>query len=466
MDFCYNIKAQTHMSFDQAFSFYYTTILDLTSYISYFLFSLGLATYVWPKEINKKGVLKAVVVFIASYAFTIVFSSLLFAIGNAIRGPQFLTSLIFTLSLPLITLAFSFIFFKGRKLHWLIKTLVLISTIVIIEALSKNFGFLIGTVSNNLFFLVVLARSFPFIVFPGVCYLIRRIDINHYRNLSIEMVIIISVLSALLIFAGVYEHSSGIQEIAVNVLLVLLDVVLLFILSFSYYATYKNIEHRHRITNLEVQRTLEDAEKMSIEIDQTNREELEKIRHDIKNQFSYLKVMLQQGQNDEAKKYIDEYLNTSKEVLNSFSCSNNVINSIINLELTKAKIKKIKIDVKVVVPPLLPFKDNDLVSLLTNMIDNAIENYYSEVKETIVVRIIKQNDFIRFIVSNPVNMEKINPRNNLTTTRKAGRGHGYGTKIIKNIANAYNGYVDFNIEDNRFICDAVLNLNVKENQDA
>ena len=27
-------------------------------------------------------------------------------------------------------------------------------------------------------------------------------------------------------------------------------------------------------------------------------------------------------------------------------------------------------------------------------------------------------------------------------------------------------YVDFGIEENRFICDAVLNLNAKENQDA
>ena len=99
------------------------------------------------------------------------------------------------------------------------------------------------------------------------------------------------------------------------------------------------------------------------------------------------------------------------------------------------------------------------------MIDNALENYYSESKDMIIVRIMKQNDFIRFIVSNPIDTTKVNLKN-LTKTSKADRGHGYGTKIIKNIANAYNGYVDFSLEENRFICDAVLNLNVKENQDA
>ena len=112
-------------------------------------------------------------------------------------------------------------------------------------------------------------------------------------------------------------------------------------------------------------------------------------------------------------------------------------------------------------PPSLPFQDIDLVSLLTNMIDNAIENYYDENKKPITVRIMKQNDFIRFLVANPVNMKNINPRS-LTTTKKTGRGHGYGTKIIKNIASAYNGYVDFSVQDNSFICDAVLNLNIKE----
>ena len=310
---------------------------------------------------------------------------------------------------------------------------------------------------RNAFILVALARSLPYLFFVSICFLMMKIDINRYANLPKEMIIIISILSALLIAAGIVEHTLDIHEITVNVLLSLLDVVLLAILALSYYAAYKNVENRHRITNLEVQKTLGDAEKMSVEINQINLEELEKLRHDIKNQLSYVDVLLKQNKTSEAIEYISEYLDKNSNVLNSFSCSNNVINSIINLELTKAKIKKIKIDVKVVVPPLLPFDDTDLVSLLTNTIDNALENYYSETNEPIVVRIIKQNDFIRFFVSNPVDISKINHRS-LTTTRKVGRGHGYGTKIVKNIASTYNGYADYNVENNQFVCDIVLNL--------
>ena len=448
------------MGFGQAFSFYYQTVLDATTFIAYFFVATGLAILLLERPFSRNNTIKVAITFVASYIVCIVFSSLMFAL-SALPKNQYMMQIIYALSLPIIVGVFCLAFAKSiRKLHKFIKMSILISSVSVVEVLSKNSGFFTGNMTNAVVILVIM-RALPYILFTVVCWLLNCVDINRYRNLSSEMVTIVTALSALLLTAAIYEQASMSQENSTTVLLSILDIVLLFILNFSYYATYKNIEHRHRITSLEVQKTLEDAEKMSIAIDQTNREELEKLRHDIKNQFSYLDVMLQQGQNKEARAYIEEYVNNSNPVLNSFSCSNKVINSIINLELTKAKIKQIKIDVKVVVPPALPFQDIDLVSLLTNMIDNAIENYYSVDKDVITVRIMKQNDFIRFIVSNPVNLEKVNLRS-LTKTSKVGRGHGYGTKIIKNIATAYNGYVDFNIEDNRFVCDAVLNLNTKE----
>ena len=452
------------MDFAQAFNFYYTTVFDLATILAYFFISAGFALLFLKLPLTKKVVIKMGIIMAVMYATCVLFASFMFALANQM-GNQYAMQITYALTFPIIAFVFCMVFARGiRATHRFIKTIIIISSISVVEVLSKNMGFFIGLVSDNATVFVAIGRSFPYIIFPAVCLLLNRIDINRYRNLSSEMVVIISVLSSLLLVASVYEQASMNQEKATTLLLSVLDIVLLFILNFSYYATYKNIESRHKITNLEVQKTLEDAERMSIAIDQNNREELEKLRHDIKNQFSYVDIMLQQGNTEEARKYIGDYLNTSNPVLNSFSCSNKVINSIINLELTKAKIKKIKIDVKVVVPPALPFEDIDLVSLLTNMIDNAIENFYSEGKDVITVRIMKQNDFIRFIVSNPINLEKVNLRN-LTRTSKVGRGHGYGTKIIKNIANAYNGYVDFSIEDNRFVCDAVLNLNTKEIND-
>ena len=124
---------------------------------------------------------------------------------------------------------------------------------------------------------------------------LHEVDIARYEHLSAEMVTIISTLTAVLLGVGLFEHIEYIEDMTTNVILMVLDLALLFILTFSYYATYKNIENRHKITNLEVQKTLEEAERMSIAIDEKNREELHKLRHDIKNQASYLSILIQQG---------------------------------------------------------------------------------------------------------------------------------------------------------------------------
>ena len=235
------------MSFIDGFSFYFRVILDLTTYIVFFWVSLGFCALLWKKPTTKKEILKFALLFLGSYATCILFSALMFAVSRTIMI-QLLSQMVFSISTPVIVLAFSLIVLKGRKLHHFIKTIILVSSTVVVDVLSKNMGFFVGNLAKDMFFIIVISRSAPYVFFALVCFLLNRIDINHYRNLSKEMVVIISVLSSLLIVAGVYEHVLSSQETATTVLLSFLDIVLLFVLNFSYYATYKNIEHRHKIT--------------------------------------------------------------------------------------------------------------------------------------------------------------------------------------------------------------------------
>ena len=450
------------MEFVDSLKMFFTNILDLSAFLSFFFLSLGLSIHAAPKKIEKKDILRLVLIFFGTYAVFIVFGALMFSLNNLIVGNNSGgQAFIYSLSIPIIVLTFSLIFDKGYKLHKFIRLLILFSVALILDVLSKNISWLFAFEPGALNFWFLLCRALPYILFPGMCFLLYKININHYRNLLIEAVIIIISLCALLIVISVQEYLISRSDNDFNILLSVSDVILVILLGFSYYMAYRIVEARHQITNMEVQKILAEAERTSILVNRVNMEELEKIKHDIKNQYSYLSILIKEGKNDEAVKYIDELIEQNSQVLNAFTCSNDVINSIINLELTKAKIKDIPIDVKAVVPPKLPFKTNDLVCLITNAVDNAIENYYSENNTPITVRIMKQNDFIRFIVSNPVNLENINP-NNLITTKKKGRGHGYGTKIIKNVARTYNGFADFNVEKELFVCDVVLNLNIEE----
>lgn len=106
-------------------------------------------------------------------------------------------------------------------------------------------------------------------------------------------------------------------------------------------------------------------------------------------------------------------------------------------------------------PKTLPIRKTHLVSLLTNIIDNAIENnFHKDIPVKVSIKI--HNDYFRIIVKNSIDVNKSNFFKELKTNKS--RGHGYGTRIIKSIAEKYNGYADFLIESDQFICDVILSI--------
>lgn len=441
------------MGFIESFKLFFERIFDFTNFSVYLLIAISFCFLIKKNQINKKEIIRLGLILITSFAFLIIECAFSFALSSIT------THYLFNYNLPLMVLIFTLIMIKEKPLTKYIKIAVLIASICITEVLSKYFGVLIG-IMTSITFIIQLGRIMPSLLFLLTCILINKFDISRYKTLSKEVLIICYALSTVLVVISFFEHQYNNHDLTICLLMSLLDIVLLCILNITYVAIYSIVVSRHKITSLEIQNTLVESENLSISIDKNNREELEKIRHDIKNQLSYVNLLLKQDKKEEAISYIDNYVN-SQEVLFSFSCSNNVINSIINLELSKAKVYGVKMNLKIVVPPILPFDDNDIVSLLTNMIDNALENYYKiDDNSVISVCILKQNDYIRFFVSNPIDINKYD-KNNVIKTRKDGKNHGYGTKIIKNIASKYNGYVEFEIEDNRFICDVLLYMNLK-----
>ena len=62
-------------------------------------------------------------------------------------------------------------------------------------------------------------------------------------------------------------------------------------------------------------------------------------------------------------------------------------------------------------------------------------------------------------MTNPVNPQISNRRHlKLQTTKENARVHGYGTKIIQNIAVKNQGSVRYDIENKRFVADVMLYL--------
>ena len=452
-------------SFSQSLDIYFHNILNVTMYIQYFLFSVSLVILVLPKVINKKAILWSLLRFSILYLAYVFGESLFFALSN--MTGRLTGGLLFTASFVIFPIIFLVPNVKDFVLHKTIKSSVMIASLLVTAEIGRLLGALIELPTpDTVTFPFVLLRCLPLLFLPFIAFLMRKYNISRFKRLPKTHVIMILVLSAILVISAIWQNGIEINDNSIRWLLIFIAFVELLVLICLYYSIYGLIDYRHRITELEVASSILSLEKESLEIDSKNREELMRIRHDLRNQLSYTQALLNDGKYEEANNYIQSLVNQKEEYLYSFSCPNTIISGIVNLELTKAKIANKKVNFKVVVPPKLPFEDSDLLSLITNIVDNSIENFVPQDKDDAInVTIVTQQDYLRITAFNSVDESTLKGKPTLKTTKK-NRGHGYGTKIIKNIAKKYEGYVTFAFEDNKFVCDCMINMNNKGNNNA
>ena len=453
------------LSFQQAINLYFSNILNVVMFIQYFLFSVSLVLLTLPKRIDRKAILWSLLRFSLLYLAFIFGESIFFALsymtGTTTGG------LLFTASFVIFPIIFLVPNVKDYPLHKIVKISVMVASLMITAEIGRLLGMMVPRNGpDDVSFLLVLARCSPMIFMPLIGFVLYKFNITRFKHLPKVHIIMILLLSALLVGSSIWQNGLEIEENSARFLLVFIATVELAVLVGLYYAVYYLIDSRHRITELEVSSSILSVEKEALRIDIQNREELMKIRHDLRNQLSYTQVLLNEGKYEEANNYIKSLIDQKEEYLYSFSCSNLVVSGIVNLELTKAKIANKKINFKVVVPPKLPFEDSDLLSLITNIVDNSIENFVPQDKDDAInVTIVTQQDYLRITAFNSVDEASLKGKPTLKTTKK-NRGHGYGTKIIKNIAKKYEGYVTFAFEDNKFVCDCMINMNHKGNNNA
>ena len=447
------------MTFGDALIRYFSNVLDVTMYIQFFMFSLALVILSLSKEFTRKNLLFSLLKLVILYVCYIFGESFLFA--SCIQLSPKVGGIIFTATFAIIPIVYLVFFVKDRVLHKVIKLLVIVATLLITSEIGRALGVMVAEVSGNNQFLVIVSRIAPVLLIPFVSFIQFKFNISRFANLPRTSVAMLFVLAIVLSVSAIWANFLNVTNFSGRTLLIFMSIFALFVLVGIYYSIYSIIDYRHRITELEVASSVLAIEKEALEIDITNREELMKIRHDLRNQLSYTNVLLNDGKYEEANKYIQSLIEQKEEYIYSFSCSNLVISGIVNLELTKAKIQNKKVKFKVVVPPKLPFEDSDLLSLITNIVDNSYENFVPvNDKDFINITIVTQQDYLRITSFNSVDNTRLGDKPSLRTT-KNGKAHGYGIKIIKNIARKYEGYVSFTFEDGKFVCDCLLNLNHK-----
>ncbi|MCL2361329.1 MAG: GHKL domain-containing protein [Defluviitaleaceae bacterium] len=193
-------------------------------------------------------------------------------------------------------------------------------------------------------------------------------------------------------------------------------------------------------------------------------ENIKTIRHDMKLHLAIARDYTARGKANDATDYLDGLLGDieKKEVYSN--TKNTAFDSIINYKLNDAKQENIKLDIRLLIPPALNMEVADVVTILGNLLDNAIEaNAKAEdkvikldieySKESLFIHVENTFDGVVKYAQGKSGAEKI------ITTRKDSDNHGYGLKNIRNSVEKYNGHVDISHDNNIFSVGVLLYVN-------
>lgn len=258
--------------------------------------------------------------------------------------------------------------------------------------------------------------------------------------------------------AGVIASANWKIDPGFNVYYLTLSTVLLALLLFIYYLFYYINQTYNRTCELMTQQSQMEAAQQLQALNQKNYEELQMLRHEIKNHDAYIRFLVGNKQYEELERFTSQGLSTALHTP-QINCGNRLVDAAINHELTLASISGVQLKVNLAIPSHLPIPDAELFSLLNNLLNNGIEGSIAShvPNPTITFRMWQAGNYLFLHMENPVD-STIDPteRLRLRTTKSNRHLHGFGTKIIQRIVERYNGYVQYDIQDGNFISDLML----------
>lgn len=184
---------------------------------------------------------------------------------------------------------------------------------------------------------------------------------------------------------------------------------------------------------------------------------IKKLRHDFKDSYAVIYTLLSEGKSDKAMEHIESNIEILSQTEIFVRTNNDIVNAVVNAQLSTAK--SFGIDVTCLsVMDFDDINDLDLCRLLSNMLENAVTACVksNNTRRHIYLKITSDEGNITFNLKNTIDNSVLAKNKHLHTTKNMNGEHGYGTKIIHDIAIKYNGRCDFYEEDELFCCNVIL----------
>lgn len=185
--------------------------------------------------------------------------------------------------------------------------------------------------------------------------------------------------------------------------------------------------------------------------------------HEFQNQIICIESLVRQENFKELKEYVEEISDNFHEERNVINTNHTIVNAIFNTKYAEAVSKRITMIFKVNDLSSIRISNQDLVILLCNLLNNAMEACEKcQEKRIIKIKFLLQKEEIVLAISN-TNRTKVQYVNSEIVTSKKNnpQEHGVGIKNIVRIIEQYQGIYSIKEEESEFQFSIIIPNNVR-----
>lgn len=262
------------------------------------------------------------------------------------------------------------------------------------------------------------------------------------KKLKIMTLTITSLIIILLNSNYTYYYSSDIISISYLLLINRICIAICFYFALNTGIKYvrwieEEVMYKTNILNLqhdyEMKKKIEEYSKL-----------LRMYNHDFKNILLNIKDSIEIGDNEKAKRIINEFDEKIKDIANyNKKLSNNsLINALLNRVSDKCKAENIFFDSDCYIPENLTLSELDLIKIFNNLSSNALEacdKQKNDEKRWISFKSYVKDNYLIIYQSNSFNGHIKFRNDKLITTKSNKKIHGIGVESIKHIVSSVNG---------------------------
>lgn len=376
-----------------------------TSYINL----LGFAIIVW---------IFCMLVFRANIGTRILYFLIAFFVGS---GCEFLFSVL--LSLPMyVNEQYSLI--RLSDIPWQMFTMKLL-TYVLFTVIKQFFGTSKDTINNKIFlyYLCIPIASITIMLLTYYSGIVSSVSLITQISLSASFALML--FGNISVFRAFNRYSEELHINAEQKIIITRQAI--------------DLQHYNQVQRLEVQ--------------------YQNFVHNISHYLRTIGELAKENKNYNIISILQDLnIELENNVLSTY-CDNSVVNAILSEK--KSMAEKNNLDLDIYVEPgiaLTGISDADMITMLSNLLDNALRAVKNADDKLIIVRIYSENEgcFHIIKIDNHFTGPIINTDSGFISTKEEKGIHGIGIKSVENTAEKYGGYLECFVEDKLFTAVLVL----------